>query len=128
MSELSDFLEANLLDHMLGTSAYTSPSNVYLALYSSAPNDAGGGTELSGDGYARVAVTFSAAAAGSTSNPNAVTFATATDTWSQAVAVGILDASTSGNLLAYSALDSNVTVGSGSQFRFAASSVTVSLA
>src|SRR3989304_6558665 len=69
----SDFLENELLDHVLGNAAYAAPATVYFGLYSVGPSDVGGGTELTGSGYARIAVTnnatnFPAASGGAKSN------------------------------------------------------------
>ena len=100
----SDFLENELLDHVLGNAAYTAPATVYIALYTVAPTDAGGGTECTGGSYARKAVTndvtnFPAASAGAKSNGVAISFVEATASWGTVVAFGILDALTLGNLL-----------------------------
>jgi len=56
MAGKSDYLENTILDLVYGGVAYTPPAILYVALFSVAPTDAGGGTELSGGGYARVAV------------------------------------------------------------------------
>src|SRR3989304_5914505 len=69
----SDFLENELLDHVLGNAAYAAPATVYFGLYSVGPSDVGGGTELTGSGYARIAVTnnatnYPAASGGAKSN------------------------------------------------------------
>ena len=65
---LSNYLENKILDHFLGTTSYTMPADVYVALYTAAPNDAGGGTEATGGSYARQIATFSSASGGATSN------------------------------------------------------------
>lgn len=102
MSSFSDFLENELLDHVFRNSAYTQPTTVYAAAYTAAPTDAGGGTEVTGGSYARTAITFGTAASGGTiSNTAAVTFPQATASWGTIVAIGIFDASTAGNLLAW---------------------------
>jgi hypothetical protein len=100
----SDFLELELLDHVLGNAAYTAPANIHVALFTVAPTDAGGGTEVTGGSYARVQVTnnatnFPAAAAGLKQNGTAINFAQATADWGTVVAFGLFDAATSGNLL-----------------------------
>jgi hypothetical protein len=102
----SDFLELELLDHVLGGAAmaYTAPTNIHVALFTVAPTDSGGGTEVTGGSYARVQVTnnatnFPAASAGLKQNGTAITFAQATADWGTVVAFGLFDASTSGNLL-----------------------------
>jgi hypothetical protein len=97
MTAMSDHLENKLLDHVLRNVAYTPPTTVYLALYTVAPTDAGGGTEVAGGSYARQAVTFGAAAAGACSNSGTVTFTNMPTV--AVVAVALLDASTGGNLL-----------------------------
>lgn len=101
MSAMSDFLELKILDHITGRTAYTKPSAVYLALYTADPTDTGSGaTEISGSGYARVAVAFDAAASGATSNTSNIDFAAATGNWGSAISHWALyDASTSGNML-----------------------------
>ena len=123
----SNFLELEVLDHVFRNSAYTAPSTIHVALFTSAPNDAGGGTEVSGNGYARQSMAFSAASSGSISNSGSVEFPTATGSQGTITHVGLFDASSSGNLLAYGALSASKTVDSGDVFRFNASSVTISL-
>lgn len=105
----SDYLENKLLDHALGNSAYVAPATLYFALYSAAPGDPGGGTEISGGGYARAAVTnslanFPAAVGGSKSNGTPITWAQATASWGSVVGVGVFDAPTGGNLLYWSTI------------------------
>jgi hypothetical protein len=58
MAALSDHAEALLLDWLMTTGTATRPTNWYVALYTLAPSDSGGGTEVSGGGYARQAVIF----------------------------------------------------------------------
>lgn len=103
MSAMSDYLEVKILDHITGRTAYTAPSAVYLALYPADPTDTGSGaTELSGAGYARVAVGFDAAASGATQNTSNIDFAAATGNWASGSAIShwaLYDASTSGNML-----------------------------
>lgn len=113
------------------TSLITSTLNLikndtpYLALYTSSPNAGGGGTEVSGGSYARLPITFGAISSGSMSNTAAITFSglpNATITH-----YGILNASTSGTLKVYGALNSNAVVISGDQVQFPASSITINL-
>lgn len=111
MSSFSDYLENKLLDHVFGATAYTAPGTLYLALFTSAPSDAGGGTEVTGGSYARASVTnnttnFPNAASGAKTNANAITFATATADWGTVVAVGIFDAASAGNLIAWGTVTS----------------------
>lgn len=123
----SNYLEQKLLEHTLRNVAYTSPAAVYCALYTVTPDDTGGGTEVTGGAYARIAVTFGAYAAGAVTNSALVDFGTATANWGTVVASGIFDAVTAGNLLFYGALLSNKTVASGDGFSYAIGKLTVGL-
>src|SRR3989304_3200100 len=120
----ADFLENELLDHVLGNAAYSAPATVYIALYTAAPTDAGGGTEVSGGSYARAAVTnnatnFPAASGGAKANGTEIAFATATADWGTVVAFGIFDALTVGNLLYWGDLTASKAVSSGDTAKFA---------
>ncbi len=127
-NNLSDYLETALINHVLRNSALTSPTTVYAALFTVAPGEAGGGTEVTGNAYARQAVTFSAPSGGATSNSADVTFPVTTpSTWGTIVAVGIFDASSAGNLLIYAPLTANKTVAAGDQFKFPATTLTFAL-
>ena len=54
----TNFLETEILDHVFAGAAYTAPSTKYLALFTGAHGETGGGTEVSGGGYARQTVAF----------------------------------------------------------------------
>lgn len=107
----------SILDELTGVS----PSATrYVALFTAAPTDAGGGTEVSGGSYARQVVAFDAAASRATSNTDTETWPTATANWGTVVAVAIMDASTAGNMLWWSALTTSRTVNSGEIYEMAA--------
>ena len=127
MSSLTDFLELEMLDHVFGGSAYTAPSTLYVALFTSATSDAGGGTEVSGNAYARQSIAFNTAAAGSTTNAASVEFPTATGSWGTITHVALFDASTSGNMLIHSALTASKTIASGDVFRFNAADYDITI-
>jgi len=74
MSAMSDYLENAFLDHFLGTSSTSAPAAVYVGLHTADPTDAGTGTEVSGNGYARQSMAFGAASSGTASNSAAVEF------------------------------------------------------
>lgn len=123
MAGKSDYLENKILDHVLGNTAFSAPANLYFALFTSAPTDAGGGTEVSGFSYARVNLTnnttnFPNASGGSKSNGAAITFPTASGSWGSVVAFGVFDAATSGNLLYWAMLTTPKTVGNGDAVAF----------
>lgn len=126
----ADFLENELLDHVLGNAAYTAPTNVYIALYTAAPSDSGGGTEVSGGSYARLTVAnnatnWPAASGGAKSNGTALTFTTATASWGTVVAFGIFDAATAGNLLYWATLTTNKVIDNGDTAEFAVGDLDV---
>lgn len=92
----SNTLENALLDEVLGGTGYTPATDTYIALYTAAPSDSGGGTEVTGGSYARVqktnnATNWPAASGGAKSNGTAITFATATANWGEVVAFAIHD-------------------------------------
>jgi hypothetical protein len=114
----SDYLENKLLDHSCGKAAYTMPAGVYLALYTDDPTDADSGTEVSGSGYAREAVSFGSASGGAISNSADIVF-TATGSWGTVTHWGLRDASSAGNLLHYGAMTASKTIGNGDTLTFA---------
>lgn len=125
MSEATNYLENKVLDHVFRNVSYTPPTAVYVGLFTVAPTDAGGGTEVAGGGYARQQYICSAAASGSISNNNTIEFPNTSWTGT-VVAVGIFDASSGGNLLSYTTVTSEV-VSSGEILVIAAAGLTVSL-
>jgi hypothetical protein len=122
---LSDYLENKLIDHFLGTTTFTKPSAVYVALFTVAPNDAGGGTEVTGGSYARQTATFTAAASGATSNDSNIDFTNMPA--ATTVAIGIYDALTSGNLLLWGTLTANKTTDAGDTLRIATGDLDISI-
>ena len=126
----SDYLEDKVLEHVFGGNAYSAPSTLYVALYTSAPSDTGGGTEVSGGGYVRKTSTFNVTGTNPTtaSNAGAIEYPTATANYGTVVAVGIFDASSSGNLLAYANLTASKVVSTGDVFRFNTGDLDVTLA
>lgn len=128
----SDFLELEVLDHVFGAAAYTAPGTLHIGLFTAAPTDSGGGTEVTGGDYGRVAVTnnatnFPAAAAGAKSNGTEIAFTTATANWGTVVAFAIFDASTSGNMLAWGDVTPNKAINIGDTAKFAVGDLDISL-
>ncbi len=126
MAGFSNFLETKVLEHVFGGSAYTAPSTLHVALFTAAPSDTGGGTEVSGGAYARQTATFTVSG-DTASNTAAIEYATATADYGTVVAMGVFDAATSGNLLAYGTLTTSKTVSNGDVFRFNASAIDITL-
>jgi hypothetical protein len=128
MAEMSNYLENALINATLRNTTFTSPSVVYVGLYTSDPTDADTGTEVTGGSYARQAVTFGAPSNGVSTNTAAIEFPQATGTWGTVGWIGIEDASTGGNLLYHTALDASKPISTGDIFKIAIGSLSVTLA
>lgn len=136
MTALSDYLEAQIINRWLRNTAGASPpANVYVALFTAAPSDSGGGTEVSGNAYARQAVSTTGgwsdpgASSGATDNANDITFPAATPSgWGTITHVGIFDAVTAGNLLFHGALTASKVVNANDVFKFLAGQLDITLA
>ena len=122
----TNFLETEILDHVFAGAAYTAPSTLYLGLFTSAPGETGGGTELSGSAYVRKAIAFTTSG-DTTSNNAAVEFPTATGSWGTVTHIGVFDALTSGNLMVYATLTASKTVASGDVFRVPSGDLDITL-
>lgn len=130
MSSFSDYTENLLLTWLLTTSSATRPTAWYVGLFTAAPSDTGGGTEVTGNGYARVATgTMSISGTSTTAtNAAAIEFAAASGgNWGTITHAAIFDASSSGNMLAWAALTTSRTINDGDVFRIPAGSLTVTL-
>lgn len=128
MSALSDYAENKVLDHTLGTTAWTMPATVYLGLSVASIADDASGTELSGSGYARQSISFASASSGSASTDATVTFPTATGSWGSVGYWSLWDASSAGNLLMHGAFTTAKTVGSGDILRVNSGDLTITAA
>jgi hypothetical protein len=129
MTALADYIENKLIDQIFRQQAFTFPATLYIALFTVTPTDVGGGTEVSGGSYARVAVacslanwagtqgagttTASTGTNGTTSNNNVITFPAPTANWGSVVGFAIFDAATGGNMLIWGALTVAKTVNNG---------------
>ena len=134
MAALTDHAENLLLNFLMTTGTATRPTNWYVALYTSAPNDAStgssGGTEVSGNGYSRQSVSWDAASGtgGTTSNSGAVTFTASGGSFGTVTHLAIADASTGGNLLWHGAMTASKTVADGDSLQFAAGAIDLTIA
>lgn len=141
MSAMSDYLENKLVDHLFRAQTLSAPSTLHIGLLTSAPSDSGGGTEVSGNNYSRVAVTSSLAnwagtqaaasttassgSGGQTSNNAAITFPTPSGNWGTVSHFGIFDAASGGNLLFHGALTIAKTINQSDTVSFPAASLTI---
>ncbi len=127
MVAMTNFLEDSLLNHVLRNIAYSSPASVFVALFTAAPGEAGGGTEVAGGSYARQAPGFGAPAAGQVTNSADINFPTASAGWGTVTHVGVFDAVVAGNLLFHGALTQAKVVDNGDTFKFLATNLAVAL-
>ena len=146
MAAASNFLENQLVDHILRgqTFSSTAPASFWIALYTAAPTDAGGGTEVTGNNYARVAVprtlavwagthgagttVASTGTGGVTSNNTTITFPVPSGLWGTVTHFGILDAVTGGNLILHGALTVARTINTGNTVSFAPGQLVITIA
>jgi hypothetical protein len=128
MSEMSNYLENALINGTIRGTTYTAPTTIYVALYTSDPTDANTGTEVTGGSYARTSVTFAAPSNGASVSNADCTFPQCTATWGTVGWIGLMDASTSGNLLYHTPLDSSKTIETGDIFKIASGNLSVTLA
>jgi hypothetical protein len=129
MAAMSDFVENNFWDMVLRGQTWTIPANLHFALFTAAPSDSGGGTEVAGGSYARVSVARSLAnfagtqgagttvastgTGGASSNNTVITFPSPTASWGTVTHYGLFDASTGGNLFFHGALTTARVINSG---------------
>jgi hypothetical protein len=122
----SNTFETTVLKWTLTTDGVTRPTTWYLGLFTSDPTDAGTGTELSGNGYTRKAVTFSVTGDTAT-NTASIEFDAATASWGTVTHVAVFDASTSGNMIVHSALTTAKAVSAGDILRVPTGDLDITL-
>jgi len=128
---MTDYLEQRVIDFTLRANAgftWTSPTTVYLALFTDATTDAGGGTEVSGGAYARESVAFdsmSAVTDGHTANTSEISFTEATASWGTITYGAVYDALTNGNMLYHGQLTASKPIGNGDTFKVAAGDLDI---
>ncbi|CAB4152118.1 hypothetical protein UFOVP588_51 [uncultured Caudovirales phage] len=130
MSSFNDYTENLVLTWLFTTSSATRPTAWYVGLFTSAPSDTGGGTEVSGSGYARVATgTISGSGTATTfTNAAAIEFAAASGgNWGTIGWAAVFDASTGGNMLCWAPLTTSRTINDGDVFRVPAGSLSITL-
>lgn len=131
MSQMSDYLEQQLRNHIFRTASFSKPSALYVALYTGAPTDAGGGTGVAGNAYARAQCNPADAnwaegtsTDGVVSNAVAINFPTPTAAWGTVTHFSIFDASTGGNMLAWGALNQSRSINTGDTVSFPIGNLT----
>jgi hypothetical protein len=131
MSSFSDYTENLALNYLFTTNAVTRPTAWFVGLFTAAPTDAGGGTEITGNGYSRKA-TGTISVSGTTptiaTNNAAIEFDPATGgNWGTITHVAIFDAATSGNMLGWAQLTSSRTINNGDVLRISAGDLDITL-
>ena len=130
MSSFTNYTENLVLTWLLTNGSATRPTAWFVGLFTAAPSDTGGGTEVSGSGYARKAtgtITVSGTATTAT-NAAAIEFDPASGgNWGTITHAAIFDASTGGNMIAWAQLTTSRTINDGDVFRIPAGSLTVTL-
>lgn len=130
---LSDYAENALLAHSVGKAAFAAPT-VYLALFTTATTDAGGGTEVPTTGgtlYARQqvpAASWAAASGGSIATSADVNFPAAGVSWGTITHIALFDAASGGNMIWHGPLSASKAIGAGDVFRMASGQLTATLA
>lgn len=133
MAGLSNYVENKTLGWLSGTAMGTAPAAVYVALSTTAYADDGtGGTELSGNGYARATATFGASTAGTPAgrriaNSATTSFPAATGGSTTPGFFAAFDATTGGNMLFSGTITTPVTISNGITPQFAAGALFVNL-
>jgi hypothetical protein len=131
MSSFTDYTENLVLTWLFTGSSATRPTAWYVGLFTAAPSDTGGGTEVTGNAYARTATgTLSVSGTSPTNctNDAAIEFAAASGgNWGTITHVAIFDASTSGNMLGWAALTTSRTINDGDILRIPAGDLDITL-
>ena len=137
MAGFTNYLEDKIINHVFGTTTYSKPTNWYVGLLTATPTDSAGGTEVSGSAYARQVCAFTISGSGTAQaiNTSAITFPTASGgDWGIVGWIGIYDAVSSGNLVAYQNLQKSdfsttttKTINDGDIFKFNASTIKIQL-
>jgi hypothetical protein len=133
MSAFSSDLEDKVMNHILGGSDYSRLATVYLALFTAAPTETGGGTEVTGSGYTRLAITnnatnFPASSGGQKSNGIAFTFTPASGgSWGTVSHWAIMSASSGGLILFFGALNATKLINDTDTLSFAIGQLNITL-
>lgn len=144
MSDMSDYLEDSLIDHIFRTTTWSKPTVLAIALLTTAAAEDDTGQFSTGTGvevtnanaYAREAhnpldANWDAPVSGNgvTANTSAITYTEASGSWGTVVAVGVVDSSSydSGNLLFFTDVGTSRTIDSGDTAELAAGAITVTL-
>lgn len=127
MAVFTNFLANALLNEALRNVEYSQTSTVYAALFTTATDATGSGTEVTGGSYARQSITFSAASGGAITNSNTITFPTASASWGTITHFAIMSASSGGNMLIQGQFTNSRTIGSGETYTINAGDIDITI-
>jgi hypothetical protein len=122
----SNSFETTVLNWAFTTGSATRPTAWYIALFTTDPGEASGGTEVSGGGYVRQSATFTVAGDTAT-NSAAIEYPEATASYGTVTHIAIMDASTGGNQIAYAALSASKAIDTGDILRIPAGDLDITL-
>jgi hypothetical protein len=123
---LSNTFETHTLNYLFTATSVTRPTAWYVALFTSNPDEDASGTEVSGGAYARQSVAFTVSG-NTASNSAAIEFPTATAPYGTVTHIGVFDASSGGNLIAYAALTTSKAIDTGDVMRIPSSDLDVTM-
>ena len=125
--DFSNDLANKLINATVRKLAYTTPSQAYVALYTSDPTKENTGTEVSAPTYYRMALTMGSPDDGFSENISEMEWAVATTVWGTITHIGVMDAEVLGNLMYFTELvePKNITVGD--QFQITPSNLKLTL-
>lgn len=106
---------------------FKNAGSYYLALFTAAPGETGGGAEVTGGAYARQLVAFGEPADGTMKNSAAIEFPTATADWGTAVSWGLFDAASGGNLVWYGEITTPKELLAGDIYRINTGNLTLTM-
>ena len=117
---------ANLKQSVANTILDNTASGLYLGLATTSPTATSNGTEISGNGYARQAISFAAASAGTKAQSATVTFPAASGAQGTAVAWVLWTALTGGTQVAWKPI-TPIAINNGDQVTLPSATVNLSL-
>ena len=123
---LSNTFETHTLNYLFTATSVTRPTAWYVALFTSNPDEDASGTEVSGGAYVRQSVAFTVSG-NTASNSAAIEFPTATASYGTVTHIGVFDALSAGNLIAYAALTTSKAIDTGDVMRIPSSDLDVTM-
>lgn len=124
---LTNTFETTTLTFLFTAGAVTRPTAWYLGLFTSDPTETGtAGTEVTGGGYVREAVSFTVSGNTAT-NSAAIEWSPATASWGTVTHIAIMDALSGGNMIASNALTAAKAIGIDDIIRVPAGDLDITL-